>query len=318
MSQIHCFQRNLLIISKVKRSPYTGLSELLAHIRDEFEFRGIENVGVSRRTVLRDIQNIATDFGIDIAYSRERQGYYITEGGIRSDIDRLLDELDMLSALHQETSIPDFIFAEKHRPLGTQHLYPLISAIKNSRRVTFSYCKFQNASVSERHLEPYALKECRGRWYVIARTVGQTDMKSYGLDRINQLVVSDETFNKDSSVDISEKFKYSYGIYSSDEYPVENVVLSFSAEDGSYLKSLPLHHSQEIIQDDKEAFVIRLKLKVTLDFVMELMSRSWSLKVIEPASLREQICEIYHSALQRMSPKPQAPSPKPLKHSRQS
>jgi hypothetical protein len=33
--------------------------------------------------------------------------------------------------------------------------------------------------------------------------------------------------------------------------------------------------------------------------VMEIMSRSWSLKVIEPLSLREQVCEIYRDALKR-------------------
>jgi predicted DNA-binding transcriptional regulator YafY len=248
---------------------------------------------------MRDIQNIKTEFGIDITYSRKHQGYYIEESDYHSDIERFLDSFDVLGALNSQTAAPDFVLAEKHRSLGTQHLYPLIHAIKNEIRITFSYRKYQGGALSYRRIEPYAVKECRGRWYLIGRTAGQQDMKTYGLDRMERLALTEETFRKDTSIDIAEKFNYSYGIYSSDEYPVEDVVLSFDAEDGSYLKSLPLHHSQEIIKDEKDEFVIRLRLKITLDFVMEILSRSWSLKVIEPASLRERICEIFRSALER-------------------
>jgi predicted DNA-binding transcriptional regulator YafY len=141
----------------------------------------------------------------------------------------------------------------------------------------------------------------RGRWYLAARSVGLNDLKSYGLDRISLFEITDGTFRKDTSINLPEKFRDSFGIYSSDEYPVEDVVLSFDAEDGNYLKSLPLHASQEIIKDDGNEFVIRLHLKITLDFIMEILSRSWSLKVIQPASLRRQVCDIYNQALKRNS-----------------
>jgi hypothetical protein len=60
-----------------------------------------------------------------------------------------------------------------------------------------------------------------------------------------------------------------------------------------------LHPTQEIIQDSKEEFVIRLQVKITEDFIMEILSRSWSLKVIQPASLQERLHNIYQSALKR-------------------
>jgi len=299
MSQIHHLQRNLLIISKIRNNPYVNFAELTSYLKKELSFRGIYDTGLSRRTIQRDIQNIRTDFGIAVEYCRRNQGYYIAESDFCSDIDRFLDSFDILTSLNTETGIPNFVLAEKHRPMGTQHLYTLIHAIKNSFRVTFSYLKFGSEQPSIRHLEPYAVKECRGRWYLIGRAKGLDDMKSFGLDRITDLFITDETFSKDDTIDVSEKFNYSFGIYSSDEYPIEDVILSFDARDGSYLKSLPLHHSQEIITDDKDVFVIKLRLKITLDFVMELMSRSWSLKVIEPLSLREQIHSICKSALER-------------------
>jgi predicted DNA-binding transcriptional regulator YafY len=299
MSQTHLLLRNILIINKIKNCPYIGLAELVDSVGRALSLRGIEDLGVSRRTLLRDIRGIQDDLGIDVQYSRSRKGYFIKEGDIRSDAEQFLDSFDVFCALHMEETIPDFVFAEKHRPRGTQHLFPLIYAIKKSLRVRFSYAKFQGNDLSERHVEPYALKEVRGRWYLAARSVGLNDLKSYGLDRISLFEITGDTFRKDASINLPEKFRDSFGIYSSDEYPVEDVVLSFDAEDGNYLKSLPLHASQEIIKDDGNEFIIRLHLKITLDFVMEILSRSWSLKVIQPASLRRQVCDIYSQALKR-------------------
>jgi predicted DNA-binding transcriptional regulator YafY len=299
VAQTQVLLRNILIVNKIKNDPYIGLSELVDYIDKAMTIRSIENTGLSRRTILRDIQNIQTDLGIFIQYSRHRQGYFIEDCSIRSDVEQFLDSFDVFTALNMDAGVPNFVFAEKHRPRGTQHLFPLIQAIKNVRQIRFSYEKFQGEDFSERHLEPYALKEVRGRWYVVGCTAGQKALKSYGLDRISHLEITDRNFKKDTSVDITEKFKHSYGIYSSDEYPVEEVILSFDAEDGRYLKSLPLHPTQEIIKDDEDEFVIRLHIRITEDFIMEIMSRSWSLKVMQPTSLQKRICGIYQSALER-------------------
>ncbi|WP_163211174.1 YafY family protein [Bacteroides sp. 519] len=303
MSRIHSLQRCLLIIQKIESTPYINFAELTSYLEQELHIRGIYDTGLSRSTIQRDIQDIRTEFSIDIIYCRRNQGYYIDGDSRYSNIERFLDSVDMLSSLNSEAGIHSFVLPEKHRPMGTQHLQSLIKAIKRNSRISFSYLVYGTEQPPfSRVLEPYAVKECRGRWYVIGRTKGRDDMKTYGLDRINDLIILNETFTKDDTIDIPEKFKHSFGIYSSDEFPVEDVILSFDARDGSYLKSLPLHHSQEIITDTKDKFVIRLQLRITLDLVMELMSRSWSLEVIEPLSLRKQIYDICKSALERNMP----------------
>lgn len=119
------------------------------------------------------------------------------------------------------------------------------------------------------------------------------------LDRVRELKVLVHKFKKDPDIDIAKKFEFSYGIYSSEEYPVEDVVLSFDAADGNYLKTTKLHSSQEVIEDNDEKFVIKLRLRITEDFVMAILARSWSLTVLEPTSLRERLQEIFKEALER-------------------
>jgi predicted DNA-binding transcriptional regulator YafY len=66
-------------------------------------------------------------------------------------------------------------------------------------------------------------------------------------------------------------------------------VLRFSAQQGKYIKSLPLHPSQKIISDNAEGLIIKLQIYVTFDFEMELLSHGANLGVLEPAFLRESV-----------------------------
>ena len=122
------------------------------------------------------------------------------------------------------------------------------------------------------------------------------------IDECHGLIVTAESGqvkNIFNYIDANNLFKDSYGIWNQTDIPVENIELSYSALDGSFLKSIPLHHSQEIIMDNEMEFRIRLRLRITNDFVMALLSRSSSLTVIEPLHLRERIRKIYEEAIKR-------------------
>ena len=103
------------------------------------------------------------------------------------------------------------------------------------------------------------------------------------------------------NIDVEELFKDCYGIWNDPRIPLAAIVLRFSPLDGRFIKSLPIHHSQKIIVDDEKEFRISLRLRITNDFVMELLSRSKSLEVLEPQHLRDEIREIYENAIKRNS-----------------
>lgn len=287
-----------LIIRIIQNHPYISFKDLQREIERELVFRGYEPI-CSDATLKRDIYELREEFGIEIDYNRENKGYYILS--VKKDwldIDSIIEPLEMLTSLGMENALPSYIFPETYQTKGTQHLSYIIHAIRFQKKINFLYHKYASKSSSERILSPYAIKEWRGRWYVIGKDE-QGIFKTFGLDRMDRLYIHTETFQKDASFDISKKFQYSYGIYSSEEYPIEEIVLAFDSEDGNYLKSRPLHTSQEVIKESENEIVIRLRLRITPDFIMEIISRSWSVCVLEPTSLRKQICEIYKGALDR-------------------
>ena len=72
-----------------------------------------------------------------------------------------------------------------------------------------------------------------------------------------------------------------------------------ATEDANYLISNPIHSSQHVMEDSGTEVTFELNLRITPDFIMEIISRSWSVKIIKPESLRKQVCDIYIKALER-------------------
>lgn len=100
---------------------------------------------------------------------------------------------------------------------------------------------------------------------------------------------------------VADLFRDCYGLWNDENIPVEYIELRYDALDGRFIKSSPIHHSQQVLVDTPDELRISLRLRITNDFVMELLSRSRSLEVIKPLHLRERVKQVYEEALKRNS-----------------
>jgi len=307
MSKVGYIQRYLLIIRKIRNEKYIGLEKLTNFVEEKISYYDdTENIGTSQRTILRDIKDIRYYFDIGIEYSKANNGYYIMENGY-SDFEKILEPFDLLGSLYADKRLPKFVFTEKRKAKGTEHLFSLIHAIKNSLITEFFYLKYDNTLSHVRKVEPYALKEFKGRWYLLAleidgKLVEKGMIKTWGLDRIQNLNITNRRFNKSSHVNIEEEFKNTFGIYSDKDKQVEEVILSFSSISGNYNESLPLHETQETLIDNDEEFRIKIRVKLTYDFIMELLSQCENMKVISPKYLRDTLIDIHKKAIKTLQP----------------
>lgn len=299
MRQMEVLRRYLLIVRKLKSQPYVSSGEMIGYVQKEMALRGDAN-GVTLRTIQRDINDIKELFNMEIAFQKGK-GYYIEEEYLDTygQYENLLLNFDLLSAMNADSGILQYILAEHHRPHGSQILPYLIYAIKNLHPIEFDYTFVRyNDSVKHKIVFPHFLKESNQRWYLLALEDGR--LKTFGVDRIGNLhVLDEEIFERDESIDVESLFKDCYGIWDQTDIPIEDIELSYDALDGKFLKSVPLHHSQQIVCDTEDEFRITLHLRITNDFVMELLSRSRSLTVIRPASLRERVRKVYEEAQRR-------------------
>lgn len=295
MSTRESIARYDLITKKLRRDPST-YDEIADYLSRESELQEY-NFNTSKRTFQRDLEDIRSLFNIDIQYDFSRRVYYINEEEQPEVNERILEAFDTFNALNVSDRLSKYIHFEKRRPKGTENLYGLLHGIKNRLQINFSYQKFRDEEADKRTVEPYALKEFKNRWYVIGKDLKDEKIKSFALDRLANLDITKRTFKYPDDYDIEESYKYCFGIISPNgQKPVE-IILSYDPIQGKYIKSLPLHESQQIIKDDDDEVRIKLKLCITFDFLMELLSHGELVKVISPAKLRKKIRKIYSKAL---------------------
>lgn len=84
--------------------------------------------------------------------------------------------------------------------------------------------------------------------------------------------------------DAEEYFKNSYGIIF-DEGDVKEVSISTDPRQAKYFRSVPLHHSQEEVIHDTYS-IFHYKIKLTPDFIQELLSYGPKITVLNPPELR--------------------------------
>ncbi len=281
---------------------YLPYEDIYRYLKQQMGFRGYPEIGLDIRTFQRDIKDIQEIFGISIKYKRGK-GYYIEliDDTETIKFDQLLLNFDLLTSVGADYMSMGYILPEHHRPKGYDNIYPLFDAIKNNLVVRFNYTLFRNGEKKiSKEVKPYFLKESLGFWYLICMNENN-ELRVLGIDRMSNLFTTGKSFKRRKDIYFSKMFLHSYGIWDDPKLPVEEVVLSYTHLDGSFLKSVPLHSSQEILIDNENEFRIRLHVKITNDFVMALLSRSESLTVIKPMSLRKRIADIYRDALKRNS-----------------
>ena len=298
MSKRGYISRYLLILKKLKAKPYSTYVELQEYIENQFEYLQMQNEGSSKRTLQRDFNDIRNTFGIDIEYSKSLKGYFISQDETENmNFQRMIEAFDMYNSLNISKDLTPFVHLEKRRPQGTEHLFGLIHAIKNKLQIIFDYQKFWEENSSPRLCEPYALKEFKSRWYLIARDVNDGLVKTFGLERLSNIDITKGAFEFPETFNIGDNFRYCFGVINLSGQVPEEIILSFDPIQGKYIKSLPLHETQVIIVDNEDELQVKLTLFVTLDFIMEILSHGDYVKVIAPQSLVDRIKVELNNAL---------------------
>ena len=283
------FLRQRFIVERLRMKPHS-YEDLIKALQKSEEYCDVESF--TDRTFLRDKQEIEKIYHIKIEYNNTLKAYEITED---NDLytQNLLEAFDVFRALQNYGNLSEVIQFEKRLPAGTEYLSPLLRAIKEKRQIALHYYKFwdKNKQLVVRTIEPYLLKEAQRRWYVLAWDVEKEALRVFGLDRIKHL--DDERgvkFQHPVPEGVEHFFDDSFGAWVDNERTqAEEVVLAFKKlptdspfvpNPAEYLKAMPLHSSQEVVRETDNEIVLKLRLKITPDFVREIQSYGDRVKVL--------------------------------------
>jgi predicted DNA-binding transcriptional regulator YafY len=285
------------IISRLEKGPAT-YEQLRDYLRRASEIDGRE-FSFSIRTLQRDIKDIYTHLNIEIVNDRRGDRRYRIvdrqdDSGFGS---RILDTYQILQAINASHAFQDVVFLEARQPRGLEHFHSLLHAIRNKRITGFCHQKYSETATTNRIVHPLALKEALGRWYLIAVDTKDKKLKTFGLDRMSDLVVESYAYQEKYTLNLREKYRHSFGILTGDDLREQRILLRFDREQGQYVRTYPLHQSQFILEENEKHVWVELTMFITYDLVKELLSYGAGLLIEEPVSLRNRMRQILQHAL---------------------
>ncbi len=299
MSKQESTRRHHLIIGLLRRKPST-FAEINDYLKQKstLEERKYE---INIRTFQRDVKEIASNYNIEIKCNRSDLSYQIVIDENDIHTERLIETYDMLNALNVHKNLSQHLILENRKPLGTENMHGILHAIKTHHQISFIHESYWNSDTGKvaRTICPLVIKEAQNRWYIIGKDTSDNQIKTFGLDRITDFEILKERFKYPTNYNPEIAFKDSFGIVSSNGENPQKIILSFTKEQGKYVKSLPLHHSQKELLSNENEYQIQLYLHPTYDFEMELLSLGSKVKVLEPESLKNSIMQKIKEALVR-------------------
>lgn len=310
------------IIDKMLRNKYKPFpsKKELREACEESLYGSIGGDHICDSTIEKDLFNMKLDHDAPIKYSKRERGYFYEDGDYSiNDIPLTEDELQSIKyavdTLHQfkdapffkefgnaidkivdrisvgsnENEIGQYIQFESATSVGgNQYLPLLLEGIQRKKQVWFLYTTYTKAEEKPRKVSPLFLKEYSNRWYLISFDTKQKEIRTYALDRMDSPKLLDEDVHYPGDFDPTIYFKHSMGI-TSYKGEISDVVLKANSIASRYIKSQPIHESQEIKSDNKKFTLFSMKLLVSEELIRTIMSYGGEIEVLEPKDLRNKI-----------------------------
>jgi len=277
---------------------------------------------LSERTIKGDLQNMRHDEALGyfapIEYDRAEKSYYysnrsfnITEAPLnKSDskelkgviallrqytgfshlagIENIIQKLELLAEESITSSKKIVHLAQPTTIPGQKWLDTLYEAIKQEKTLMLRYQPF-GKEASDVVISPYLLKEFDHRWYLYALSHKKGELRTYGLERINELKPSLQMYKTPESFDPDSYFNDIIGITLNDKK--KPVVVEFEVYGASvqYIKTKPLHLSQKELKSETHKSTFQLSLIPNFELESLMLSFGEAIKVLKPKSLSQKI-----------------------------
>ncbi len=313
-----------------KYNPYPSIEDIMEKCSDALGKR------VSRSTIEKDIYAMKNDLGLGyeapIAFHREYGGYYYTDEDFTiNDVPLSNEEIDAIKIAantlvqfrdvgpfkEYSTAIDKVLnrvsiepekgdaelkniiqFESAPKVKGTHLLGLLFKACDGFKVVEFDYGSFKKGVVKRRTVEPHLLKEFENRWYLIGKSREKDDFIVYGLDRMENLHVTNESFERSANFNPDVYFKHSIGITANLKEKPMHVIMEVNEILAKYLSSKPLHRSQKLYERNDKTY-LDLKVYNTYELHEKILGFGTQAKVIEPELLKNQIADTLQKATEQ-------------------
>ncbi len=291
--------------------------------------RLMKELEVSRRTILRDLDELKIYYNAPIEYDRIRKGYYYTDetffvknvlisegelvalAGILPLLERYDNTplKDTITKVYDSISqmLPDEVEVQSSLVNNVQFISDplpaidgdvfkkIFEAIKGHKSVSFGYRSISSTEHTPHTLDPYKIYCQKGDWYAVGFCHKHNRYSTYNLSRMKDLVLLSE-FEPDSDYEKKVHIDPNFGIWNN-ELPVLKFELVFDKSINTYILERTWHKNQKCFQDKAGNVHLSFEsnqLQETLYWVLHFGA---AVKILEPPELKE----LYKEEIKKMS-----------------
>ena len=258
-----------------------------------------EGFDISERTLQRSLKELRDEFFIDVRFNRSKGKYELIEAE-EEYVQQLLNFFKLsyqaetlTESLGKSKSMSEHILYDYNELIqGTEYLSTILQSIQKRKLIRIQHKSFTSNTPKERMIEPYLIKEFKGRWYLLGRDSKEPSEKgflSFGFDRIVSIEPTAQKYKP--QVKNPKKFYRDVIGISGWENQIQKIKIEFSYLQGQYVKTLPIHESQAVLEDSDKRVVITLDIKPNFEFYQILLGYGNKAKVLEPQSVKEKLME---------------------------
>jgi predicted DNA-binding transcriptional regulator YafY len=276
-----------------------------------------QELEVSERTILRDLEFMRDRLDLPIEYQPAKRGFHYTEevGSFpalhisEGELFALLVaekalqqyrgtnfEKPLVSAFNKMTqSLPDTVsfnlsewdqsisFRTSAEPILNLEIFDILARATASREQLKLIYRKPGGSSEERVVDPYHFANINGEWFLFAYDHLRKDIRTFVPARVRSAKKTGETFPRPVHFSLAKHLRNSFGVHSGKGG--HKVVIRFDATAADYIREKKWHASQRIRELKNGALELRMTLSSLVEVERWILAWGGSAKPISPPEL---------------------------------
>ena len=171
----------------------------------------------------------------------------------------------------------------------------ILDSIRRQKNVQLDYLSISGGDRQRRReIAPYGIVCRQDVWYLVGCLPGTNELRMFRCDHIQNLSVVENSINRiPDDFSLEEKYRYSWGVWTESEH-VAPVLVRLKVEQrlANKFNTTMYHGSQRVAVLDSGEVEVSFQIAEPGEMLPWLMGWGDTVEVLEPAELRQDLCEM--------------------------
>lgn len=223
----------------------------------------------------------------------------------RADLESAFDKLGGVLTPHMQQFLDQLprVIATKAEPGRTPDgaaeatvIGKALEATLQHRQADLTYHSSSSERTKQYRIHPYRLAYAQGAMYLLAFVPEYDEIRTFAVDRIEQLSLLEERFTPAEDDVPADAFPHSLGVHSG---PPEDVRIAFDAAVARWVRSREWHPSQQVAEQADGSIVVSLHVCVDRALRNWILGFGAAARALQPAALASELAGEHQRALAR-------------------